>query len=67
MIRAKLVKLLYAIVYSRASTDEQARGGYSLDQQLEALHAYAALEGYEVLIRQLGVETHESGRSLDVA
>src|SRR5829696_4639566 len=38
-----------AILYARVSTDEQARSGYSLSQQLEALRAYAAREGYEVL------------------
>jgi site-specific DNA recombinase len=38
-----------AILYARVSTDEQARSGYSLAQQIEALRAYAAQEGYEVL------------------
>ena len=38
-----------AILYARVSTDEQARSGYSLSQQIEALRAYAAREGYEVL------------------
>jgi site-specific DNA recombinase len=38
-----------AILYARVSTDEQARSGYSLAQQLEALRGYAASEGYEVL------------------
>ena len=38
-----------AILYARVSTDEQARSGYSLAQQLEALRAYAAREGYELL------------------
>jgi DNA invertase Pin-like site-specific DNA recombinase len=38
-----------AILYTRVSTDEQARSGFSLAQQLEALRAYAAHEGYEVL------------------
>ena len=38
-----------AVLYARVSTDEQARSGYSLAQQLEALRAYAAREGYEVL------------------
>jgi site-specific DNA recombinase len=37
-----------AILYARVSTDEQARSGYSLAQQLEALRDYAAREGYEV-------------------
>ena len=38
-----------AILYARVSTEEQARSGYSLAQQLEALREYAAREGYEVL------------------
>ncbi len=35
-----------AILYARVSTDEQARSGYSLAQQMEALRGYAAREGY---------------------
>jgi DNA invertase Pin-like site-specific DNA recombinase len=31
------------------STDEQAKSGFSLAQQIEALRAFAAREGYEVL------------------
>jgi site-specific DNA recombinase len=38
-----------AILYARVSTDEQARSGYSLAQQLQALRQYATREGYEVL------------------
>jgi site-specific DNA recombinase len=38
-----------AILYARVSTDEQARSGYSLAQQIEALRQYAASEGYEVV------------------
>jgi DNA invertase Pin-like site-specific DNA recombinase len=38
-----------AILYARLSTDEQARSGYSLAQQLEAQRDYAAREGYGVL------------------
>ena len=38
-----------AILYARVSTDEQARSGYSLAQQAEALREYATREGYEVL------------------
>src|SRR5829696_913393 len=37
-----------AILYARVSTNEQARSGYSLSQQLEALREYAAREGYEI-------------------
>ena len=38
-----------ALLYARVSTDEQARSGYSLAQQLEALREYVTREGYEVL------------------
>ena len=38
-----------AILYARVSTDEQARSGYSMAQQMEALRGYAAREGYEVM------------------
>src|SRR5215204_887642 len=38
-----------AILYARVSTDEQARSGYSLAQQIEALRQYAVREGYEIL------------------
>src|SRR5918998_3530553 len=52
-----------AILYARVSTDEQARSGYSLAQQMEALRAHAATEGYEVLeeVRDPG----QSGASLE--
>ena len=36
-------------LYARVPTEEQARSGYSLAQQLEALRAPKAREGYEVL------------------
>ena len=49
-----------AILYARVSTDEQARSGYSLAQQLEALRAYAAQEGYEVL--EEVVDAGQSGK-----
>ena len=38
-----------AVLYARVSTDEQARSGFSLAQQLEALREYANCEGYEIL------------------
>src|SRR5215208_556184 len=41
--------ILWAILYARVSTDEQARSGYSLSQQLEALRKYAVREGYKIL------------------
>jgi site-specific DNA recombinase len=52
-----------AILYARVSTDEQARSGFSLAQQLEALRDYAAREGYEVLeeLQDAG----QSGASLE--
>jgi site-specific DNA recombinase len=37
------------VLYARVSTEEQARSGYSLAQQMEALREYAASERYEVL------------------
>jgi DNA invertase Pin-like site-specific DNA recombinase len=37
-----------AILYARVSTDEQARSGYSLTQQIEALRAHYEHEGYEI-------------------
>jgi site-specific DNA recombinase len=47
-----------AILYARVSTDEQARSGYSLAQQMEALRDYAVREGYEIL-----EEVSDSGQS----
>jgi site-specific DNA recombinase len=55
--------ILWAILYARVSTDEQARSGYSLAQQLEALREYAAREGYEVL--EEVVDPGQSGASLE--
>jgi site-specific DNA recombinase len=52
-----------AILYARVSTDEQARSGYSLAQQIEALRAYAAREGYEVL--EEASDPGESGATLE--
>ncbi len=52
-----------AILYARVSTDEQARSGYSLAQQIEALRAYASREGYEVL--EEVVDPGQSGASLE--
>jgi site-specific DNA recombinase len=52
-----------AILYAHVSTAEQARSGYSLAQQLEALREHAASEGYDVLeeVRDPG----QSGASLE--
>jgi site-specific DNA recombinase len=55
--------ILWAILYARVSTDEQARSGYSLAQQLEALREYAAREGYEVL--EEVTDPGQSGASLE--
>jgi site-specific DNA recombinase len=51
-----------AILYARVSTAEQARSGYSLAQQIEALRQYAAREGYEILEEVL--DPGQSGASL---
>ena len=52
-----------AILYARVSTDEQARSGYSLAQQMEALREYAAREGYDVL--EEVSDPGQSGASLE--
>jgi site-specific DNA recombinase len=52
-----------AILYARVSTEEQARSGYSLAQQIEALRDYAAREGYEIL--EEVVDPGQSGASLE--
>lgn len=52
-----------AILYARVSTDEQARSGYSLAQQLETLRAYAAREDLEVL--EEVADPGHSGASLE--
>ena len=52
-----------AVLYARVSTQEQADKGYSLAQQIEALRAYAAQEGYEVL--EEVSDPGQSGASLE--
>jgi site-specific DNA recombinase len=52
-----------AILYARVSTDEQARSGYSLAQQLEALREYATREDYQVL--EEVQDPGQSGASLE--
>ena len=52
-----------AILYARVSTDEQAKSGYSLAQQLEALREYAAREGYKIL--EEVEDPGQSGASLE--
>lgn len=51
------------ILYARVSTDEQARSGYSLAQQMQALREYAARAGYEVLAEV--TDPGQSGASLE--
>ncbi len=51
-----------AVLYACVSTDEQARSGYSLRQQVERLRDHAASEGYEVLEEVL--DPGQSGASL---
>jgi site-specific DNA recombinase len=52
-----------AILYARVSTEEQARSGYSLAQQMEALRDHAAREGYEIL--EEITDPGQSGASLE--
>ena len=52
-----------AILYARVSTEEQARSGYSLAQQIEALRAYAEQEGYQIL--EEVSDRGQSGASLE--
>src|SRR5918998_6963381 len=40
---------IWAILYARVSTEEQAKSGYSLRQQLERGRQWCADEGYRVL------------------
>jgi site-specific DNA recombinase len=52
-----------AVLYARVSTEEQAKSGYSLAQQLEVLRKYAVSEGYEVL--EEVTDPGHSGASLE--
>ncbi len=52
-----------AVLYARVSTEEQAKKGYSLAQQLEALREHATHEGYEVL--EEVSDPGQSGASLE--
>ncbi len=51
------------VLYARVSTEEQARHGYSLRQQMEALRQHASREGYEVL--EEVTDAGQSGASLE--
>ncbi len=52
-----------AILYARVSTEEQARSGFSLAQQLEACRVWCEREGYEVL--EEVTDPGQSGASLE--
>jgi site-specific DNA recombinase len=52
-----------AVLYARVSTQEQAKTGYSLGQQMAALRENAASEGYEVL--EEVTDPGQSGASLE--
>jgi hypothetical protein len=52
-----------AILYARIPTDERARSGYNLAQQLEELREHTARGGYEVL--EEVVDPGQSGASLE--
>ena len=41
-----------AVLYARVSTEEQAKSGYSIPEQLRELRAYAMREGYRVSLRR---------------
>jgi site-specific DNA recombinase len=51
-----------ALLYVRVSTDEQARSGFSLGQQLEALRSYCQDHNIEIIAE---FEDRASGASLD--
>jgi site-specific DNA recombinase len=52
-----------AFLYARVSTDEQARSGYSLAQQMKALREYATRGGYEIF--EEVTDPGQSGASLE--
>ena len=53
----------WAVLYARVSTEEQARSGYSLSQQLESLREHARLQGYSVIEEVL--DRGQSGATLE--
>ena len=57
------VAILYVILYARVSTDEQAKRGYSVRQQLERGRQWAAEEGHKVLAEI--VDAGQSGATLE--
>jgi site-specific DNA recombinase len=52
-----------AVLYARVSTDEQAKSGFSLDDQLRELHGWAKREGVRVVTEVL--DDGHSGSSPD--
>jgi len=55
-----------AILYARVSTEEQAKTGYSIPEQLRELRAYAVREGYRVIEEAIddghsGADPHRLG------
>src|ERR687894_2372453 len=55
-----------AILYARVSTEEQAKSGYSIPEQLRELRTYAAREGYRVIEEAIddghsGADPHRPG------
>src|SRR5215217_3507319 len=55
-----------AVLYARVSTEEQAKSGYSIPEQLRELRAYAVREGYRVVEEVVddghsGADAHRSG------
>ena len=55
-----------AVLYARVSTEEQAKTGYSIPEQLRELRAYAAREGYRVFEEVVddghsGADSHRPG------
>jgi site-specific DNA recombinase len=55
-----------AVLYARVSTEEQAKAGYSIPEQLRELRAYAVREGYRVVEEVVddghsGADAHRPG------
>jgi site-specific DNA recombinase len=55
-----------AVLYARVSTEEQAKTGYSIPEQLRELRSYAAREGYRVVEEAVddghsGADPHRPG------
>src|SRR5918997_2245123 len=55
-----------AVLYARVSTEEQAKTGYSIPEQLRELRSYAAREGYRIVEEVVddghsGADPHRAG------